>query len=90
MPGGSPNITVLDASSGVVKGVVQQNANPLGMGSLDAAADRTWLYNLRGGAYLSVSQLGDRTGGLGEEVQFYNLTGLGSRQGFMGMAIFGN
>jgi len=84
LDGGVTNVTVIDPWSGAVKGEIVQAA--AGGGSLDAKGDREWLYVLKGDSSVSVSKL--TNGGKGVEVQEVDLSALGSRQGWQGLAIY--
>ncbi|KUJ20110.1 uncharacterized protein LY89DRAFT_682894 [Mollisia scopiformis] len=88
MDGGNPNITLLDPATGAIKGVEVQDA--AGKGSFDAKVDRNFLYVLRGGASVSVLDLtglvGKGTSGM--QVQSLDLSALGSRALWTGMAIY--
>jgi len=56
---------------------------------LDAALDRQYLYVLKGAPFVSVvDNSGLWHGGLPKEVQSFDLSGLGSRQGFQGLAVY--
>lgn len=89
MDAGSANITLVDPSSGAIKGAVVQPNFSVARGSLDTRADRTYLYVLRGGPYVSVlDNSGLNHGEIPREIQSLDLTSLGARQGFMGMAIY--
>jgi hypothetical protein len=87
MDGGKSNITLVDPSSGEIKGVAVSSA--AGMGSLDAQIAGTYLYVLRGAPLVSVLDNSGLThGAMPNEVQSFDLRGLGSRQGFTGMAVY--
>ncbi|TEY57669.1 hypothetical protein BOTCAL_0209g00080 [Botryotinia calthae] len=76
------NITVVDAKTGVIKkGIKQDDA---GLGSLDAKLGGDFLYVLKSAAEINVIKTESR-----KTVQRFNLTNLGSRQGFVGMATWG-
>ncbi|TGO45048.1 hypothetical protein BCON_0430g00050 [Botryotinia convoluta] len=76
------NITVVDAKTGAIKkGILQDDA---GLGSLDARLGGDFLYVLKSASEVNVI----KTSG-GKTVQRFNLTNLGSRQGFVGMATWG-
>lgn len=87
--GANPTITVLEPSSGAVKYTIHGDAAEGGF--LDSKVDRTWLYSLRGDPAVSVTSLsGSNSGKAPEIVQTLNLTSLGSRQGWQGLAIYPN
>lgn len=89
MDAGSANITLVDPSSGAIKGAAVQPNFSVAKGSLDAKTDRNYLYVLRGGPYVSVlDNTGLNHGEIPREIQSLDLSSLGSRQGFMGMAIY--
>lgn len=76
------NITVVDARTGAIKKGIQQD--DAGLGSLDARLGGDFLYVLKSASEVNVI----KTSG-GKTVQRFNLTNLGSRQGFVGMATWG-
>jgi hypothetical protein len=85
--GGGPTVTLVDPSSGDITGVV--NLDAAGSGALDSKLDRTYMYILRGAPMVSVlSEMGLTHGKLPTEIQSLDLSALGSRQGFQGMAIY--
>ena len=87
LDGGLTAITLVDASSGAIKGAIA-GANETA-GNLDAKALGEKLYVLNGAAFVSVvdnSPLGH--GGMPTEVQNFDLSALGSRQGFQGLAVY--
>jgi hypothetical protein len=84
--GGSPTVTLVDPFSGDIRGTIPLNGPS---GGLDTAADREYLYVLRGGAFVSViDNRGLNNGKTPRETQTLDLSALGSRQGFMGMAVY--
>ncbi|KAM3504133.1 hypothetical protein MY10362_003754 [Beauveria mimosiformis] len=88
--GASPNITALDPMSGKTKFVIPGDGQSTG--SFDSAVDRSSLYVLQGSPAVSVfdlkgSKSGDRTPSL---LQYLDLTSLGVRSGWIGMAIYSN
>ncbi|RFU32215.1 hypothetical protein B7463_g4108, partial [Scytalidium lignicola] len=86
---GNPVITIIDPWTGTIKDTVHTDAAD--MGSFDSKADRTWLYSLRSSPAVSVTSLaGSNSGKTPSVVQNLNLTSLGSRQGWQGMAIYPN
>jgi len=89
MDAGSANITLVDSRSGSIKGALVQPDFLAGMGSFDAVLDRTYLYILRGGSYISVvDNTGLNHGKMPTEIQSLDLSSLGNRQGFQGMAVY--
>ncbi|KAH6665114.1 hypothetical protein B0J14DRAFT_522288, partial [Halenospora varia] len=83
MDGGNTNVTLVNPSTGEIKGLAVQSA--AGMGSLDAAIDREYFYALKGAPLVSVStDMGKKP----REVQSLNLSALGSRQGWTGLAVY--
>ncbi|KAF5870635.1 putative 3-carboxymuconate cyclase protein [Botrytis fragariae] len=76
------NITVVDAKTGAIKKGIQQD--DAGLGSLDARLGGDFLYVLKSASEIAVI----KTSG-GRTVQRFNLTNLGSRQGFVGLATWG-
>lgn len=84
---GTPNITLVDPASGAKKGgVVMDAAN---MGGFDSQVDRQYLYVLRGTPTVSVLDIGRlNCGPTMKEVQNFDLSALGPRMDFQGMAIY--
>ncbi|KAJ8061419.1 hypothetical protein OCU04_009240 [Sclerotinia nivalis] len=82
MDGGKPNITVVNAKTGIIKKGIQQDDS--GLGSLDARLGGDFLYVLKTAPEINVIETKTR-----RTVQRFNLTSLGSRQGFVGMATWG-
>ncbi|KAK3984690.1 putative 3-carboxymuconate cyclase protein [Cladorrhinum sp. PSN332] len=82
---GTPDVTVLDAGNGEIKRVIKGPEE--GKGSLDSVLLGNKLYVLQAGSGISVL---DVDGGLQEEVvvQSLDLSGLGDRRGWMGMAVY--
>jgi hypothetical protein len=84
---GVTNITLLDPWSGAIKGTIDGAADT--GGNLDAKANGQYLYVLNAAAYVSViDNTGLTRGDMPKEIQSFNLSSLGSRQGYMGLAIF--
>ena len=84
---GNPNITVVDPASGKVKGVIKYDASA--MGGFDTAIDRTYMYVLAGSDGIVVLDLeGSHEGVVSKQVQQYDLSALGPRQQWQGMAIY--
>jgi len=77
------NITVLDPKTGAIKGTIAQATSALG--SADTFIDREWLYVLKSNP--SISVIGD-LGNIGKQVQSFDLSSLGSRQGYQGFAVY--
>jgi len=87
MDGGVTNITLIDPETGAIKGLAVQSA--AGAGSLDSKLDQTYLYVLKGAPLIGVSDvLGLNEGKLPVEIQSFDLSSLGSRQGFQGLSIY--
>lgn len=87
MDAGHSNITLVDPESGDIKGFAVQNA--AGMGSFDTAQDQTYLYTLKGSPSISVSDLSGLTHGAApKEIQSLDLSALGERATWTGMAIY--
>jgi len=85
--GGSSNITLVDPASGAITGVAV--LDPAGTGALDSKLDRTFMYILRGAPAITVlGDMGLTHAKTPTELQNFDLTSLGSRQGFEGMAIY--
>jgi hypothetical protein len=78
--GGNPDITIIDPSSGKIKGKI--TGNPKGMGSFDSVEIGQWLYTLTASPAISVAELK----GNAHEVQYLDLSSLGSRASWTGMA----
>jgi hypothetical protein len=84
---GTTNITLVDPQSGATKGTVVLDAAH--MGTFDSQIDREFLYMLRGAPAVTVlSNNGLTHWVLPKEVQTLDLSALGSRQGWQGMAIY--
>jgi hypothetical protein len=84
---GVPKITVIDPESGAILGQAQMD--PTALGGFDAAADRTFLYVLAGDQSIVVmSLLGGNSGKLPTQIQKVDLSTLGPRQGWQGMAVY--
>jgi hypothetical protein len=87
LDGGSPNVTLVNPASGDITGVVALDA--AGTGALDSKLDRTFLYILRGSPAVTVlGDMGLTHGKVPTELQSFDLSALGSRQGFQGLAIY--
>lgn len=87
--GGKPNITTLDPKTGDVKYTI---TGAVGRGgSFDSVVSGEFLYVLQGAAGISVfSLLGSVGNGKTPKlVQSLDLSGLGSRQGWQGLAVYG-
>ncbi|KAL2074889.1 hypothetical protein VTL71DRAFT_8669 [Oculimacula yallundae] len=83
----NPDIIILDPVSGAVTGVISQN--PAGRGSFDSALDQNYIYTLKAGQSVSVSDLsGLNHGGQAKEVQSFDLSSLGPRATWIGMAVY--
>lgn len=86
LDGGSPNITLADVS-GAITGTFALDTKYMGV--FDSALDRTFLYALRGGPAVTVlGDMGLSHGKVPAVLQSLDLSSLGSRQGFAGMAIY--
>ena len=84
---GKPNITLVDPWSGAKKGTVTLDA--ANKGGFDSQIDREYLYVLRGAPAISVLYAdGLNHGAIPIEVQTFDLTAVGPRMGFQGMAIY--
>lgn len=84
---GRPNITIIDPSSGDIEGTIIQPASDIG--STDAQIDRSYLYVLKSSADIAVIDVTWADHGVGPtQKQKFDLSSLGSRQGFVGMAIY--
>jgi hypothetical protein len=85
--GGVTNVTLIDPETGAIKGLAVQSA--AGGGSLDSKLDQTYLYVLKGAPLIGVSDVsGLNEGKLPIEIQSFDLSSLGSRQGFQGLSIY--
>ena len=80
---GHPNITILDPSSGAIKGVIQYENSA--KGGFDTAIDRDWMYVLTGDSGVVVIELGNDGG---KQVQHFELTGQGPQGNWQGMAVW--
>lgn len=84
---GSPNITLVDPATGAKKGTAVLDAANGGV--FDSQIDRTYLYSLRAKPVVTVlSNDGLNHGVLPKEIQSFDLSAYGPRQGFQGMAIY--
>ncbi|KAH6714828.1 hypothetical protein DL95DRAFT_310985 [Leptodontidium sp. 2 PMI_412] len=87
LDGGSSNVTLVDPKSGDITGVAVLDT--AGKGALDAKLDRTFMYILRGAPFVTVlSDMGLTHGKTPTELQSFDLSSLGNRAGFQGMAIY--
>lgn len=87
MDGGHSNITLVDPATGDIKGFAVQSA--AGMGSFDTALDQTYIYTLKGSPSIAVSDLSGLTQGVApKEIQSLDLSALGERATWTGMAIY--
>jgi hypothetical protein len=87
LDGGTSNVTLVDPKSGDITGVAVLAA--AGKGALDAKLDRTFMYILRGAPFVTVlSDMGLTHGKMPTELQNFDLSSLGNRAGFQGMAIY--
>lgn len=88
MDAGKPDITVVDPTTGDIKGAIALDA--ANQGSFDTAIDRGYLYALRGGSAVSVVKLDGLKGDAGAPVlvQSADLSGVGKRQGWTGLAVY--
>lgn len=90
--GASTNLTLADPATGAVKGSLIQSA--AGMGSLDLALDRNYLYVLQSTNAIAVSDLTGLNNkatpniALTTEVQYFEFSG--TRSGFTGLAVYPN
>jgi hypothetical protein len=84
---GVSDITMIDPVSGNIKGTIPGLV--AGMGSVDSAMDKQYLYVLKSAPFISViDNTGLNHGVPPKDVQTFDLTSLGSRQGFQGFAIY--
>ncbi|KAE9374242.1 hypothetical protein N431DRAFT_404788 [Stipitochalara longipes BDJ] len=87
LDGGASNVTFVDPASGAITGVAV--LDHAGTGALDSKLDRTFMYILRGAPAITVlGDMGLTHGKTPTVLQSFDLTSLGSRQGFQGMAIY--
>lgn len=77
------NITIVNPSTGAVKGIITLPASDQGF--FDSAADRTYLYSLTNIANVAVVDLAASPPKL---IQGLDLSSLGSRKGWQGMAVY--
>lgn len=85
MDAAHPNITLVDPATGDIKGVAMQT----GPGCLDAILDRNYLYVLRSATMVSVlDNTGLNNGKMPMVVQDLDLSALGARRGWQGMAVY--
>jgi hypothetical protein len=84
---GVSNITIIDPWTGAIKGTIAQAASD--KGSVDAAIDKEYLYSLKSGPFINViDNDGLDHGVTPKQIQSFDLSSLGSRQGFVGLAIY--
>jgi hypothetical protein len=87
LDGGSSNVTLIDPESGAITGVAVLDV--AGKGAFDAKLDRTFMYILRGAPFITVlSDMGLTHGKMPTELQSFDLSSLGNRAGFQGMAVY--
>jgi len=85
--GGVTNITMIDPWTGKIKGTIVDSAT--GGGSLDSVLDRQYLYVVKGAPMISViNNWGLDRGMTPKAIQSFDLSSLGSRQGFQGLAVY--
>jgi outer membrane protein assembly factor BamB len=86
--GGNPNVTALDPVTGETKYTITGPAEA--KGGFDAAVSGEYLYVLQGAAGISVFDLKGSVdnGKVPHLVQSLDLSGLGSRQGWQGLAVY--
>lgn len=84
---GVSNITIIDPWTGAIKGTIAQATSD--KGSVDAAIDREYLYSLKSGPFINVVDNDGLNHGITpKQIQSFDLSSLGSRQGFVGLAIY--
>lgn len=91
MDGGNSNVTEVDPSTGSVR--FQFPGPPNGNGAFDAARQGRYLYNLEGAAGIAVFDLygtGHPIYRQPKLIQNFDLSPLGSRQGYEGLAVYPN
>lgn len=86
-----PNITMVDPTTGEMKGVIVQN--PDGNSGVDMSIDRNYLYVLRGNSNITVHNLtGLNSKGKAnltiDNTEFQNFVVEGNRKGFTGLAVY--
>jgi hypothetical protein len=85
--GGSPDVTIIDPASGAITGVI--TLDTANAGAFDSKFDRNFLYSLRGGPAITVlDSTGLTHGKIPSVVQNFDLSSVGSRQTFEGLAIY--
>jgi hypothetical protein len=85
--GGKTGITMIDAGSGNIRGTIQGAAET--KANYDAQTYGHYMYVLNGAAFVSVVDYsGLAWNESPKEVQNFDLSALGSRQGFEGMAVY--
>lgn len=71
----------------MIKGVLAEPA--AAAGSFDSAVQREFLYTLKGSSSIVVADLkGLNNGGVGKVVQSFDLSALGARPTWIGMAVY--
>ncbi|KAL7928247.1 hypothetical protein V8C35DRAFT_333160 [Trichoderma chlorosporum] len=80
-----PDITVVDPSTGSVTGTITLPASDAGV--FDSAFDRTYLYSLTNVASIAVVDLAANPP---TPIQNLDLSAIGSRKGWQGMAVYSN
>ena len=84
---GHNNITLVNPATGAIKGTVFMD--PANMGGYDSQIDREFLYVLRGSPAISVLNTDSLNEGvIPKEIQTFDLSALGPRMDFQGMAIY--
>lgn len=84
---GVSDITMIDPWTGNIKGTIPGLA--AGLGSVDSAMDKQYLYVLKTAPFISVlDNTGLNHGVSPKDIQTFDLSSLGSRQGFQGFAIY--
>lgn len=84
---GFTNITIHDPATGNIKGVINFDASA--KGGLDTAIDRIYMYVAGGDASIILIDLsGSNSGKLPHQIQDLDLSALGNRRGWQGMAVY--
>lgn len=86
MDAGNDNITVVDPAAGVVR--YQLDGPPNAEGAFDAKQDRNFLYNLLGVTKVAVYSLTGSPATKPKLIQLLDLSSLGNRQGWEGLALY--
>lgn len=87
MDAGNANITMVNPATGALTGSIFGSASD--GGSFDSKMDREYLYVLRKSPSISViNSLGANSGKVPKQVQDFDISSVGSRQGFTGMATY--